>query len=528
MAAVFAQSEGINLLRQALAYRHGLVQGADLPASQLSDAMPFLIQVLARQADALDYACQQLSAGADDVWEAAVAYFKHVCFIDAKDSYRVLGLSPWSTPAQIKARYRQLIRLFHPDRGLLSRRDQEQDFAALINDAYKALTKDAAAATSWSADARQGSGSNDGKVSASARKTPRQSYMARMVSGLGLYRFSPSMIWLVLTLFAVTFVAERYWQNRNSNNLLDNGDYQSQLIASKAKIAPAPAKVVVAVSDAKSAAEEMPAETEVVSGAVIGMVPADNAKPEAGQPDAPPAVKPEVVNTNALQPAPSQPPAKLPVAAKLVAQPVPAVKKEAAKPVSVKAEVAVAQPPQPAANNSMALLFATTIDQKPKVTAVVAATDAAAESQRIPAVKGGQKYAQLIRLLPERTEPSEAELDALIQRFVSSYNQGNLESLMLLLDETVETDEPGGKAGLQTAYARLFNKSQAREMQLKPLTLQHQGDAVLAITDYQVSVLMTGKSEPRYYRGSLRIEVARIDGDPRVIGFYNFPERVER
>jgi hypothetical protein len=138
---VSAEIEGTKVLRQALAYQQGLAQVLPLPVSSLSQAMPFLIKILGRQQDALQYACKQLDTGAEVVWQAAVSYFKYVYFSDIRDSHRVLGLDPWSTPAEVKQRYRELIRLFHPDRGLLSPADQKQDYAALINTAYKALSQ---------------------------------------------------------------------------------------------------------------------------------------------------------------------------------------------------------------------------------------------------------------------------------------------------------------------------------------------------------------------------------------------------
>lgn len=56
-----------------------------------------------------------------------------------KDSYRILGLSPTATDEEIKKRYRELMKLYHPD---LHTNDEEAATKAQdINEAYENLTK---------------------------------------------------------------------------------------------------------------------------------------------------------------------------------------------------------------------------------------------------------------------------------------------------------------------------------------------------------------------------------------------------
>ena len=69
--------------------------------------------------------------------EAAIAFVKRACFAPDNTHYQVLGLKPEAiNPATLRARYRTLIRLAHPDMGVCG---LPHDAAGLVNRAHEVL-----------------------------------------------------------------------------------------------------------------------------------------------------------------------------------------------------------------------------------------------------------------------------------------------------------------------------------------------------------------------------------------------------
>lgn len=516
MVDVSAEIEGTKVLRQALAHQQGLAQLPPLPVSTRSQAMPFLIMILDRQQDALHRACKQLDTGAEDVWQAAVSYFKYVYFRDAHDPHRVLGLDPWSTPAEVKQRYRQLIRLFHPDRGLLSPADQEQDYAALINTAYKALSQARAAESAGAADLNSVRTSKRWAGAGHPNKpwAPKQSYVAGLVSSLGLYKLTPRAIWQGLMALAVLFVLNSYWDSRHVNSLVD--DQYTQVASVSAQVSPELSPPTAAPNtttlQAKPAGGDL--TVKIQSSTIAPATQARTVQPAS--PPKPGLSQPIVIN-------PTQP-LTLPPPTATAVKKAPSPSAETAKPIAPPA------PPQPSqAPHSLALTLAANLSQQPQAVVAEAINDSVAEAKHPqPVANNSQHVVQSPPPMPRQAQPSHETFEALMQRFVTNYNEGNLDSLMSLFDDAVKTDEEGGKPGLRATYTRFFNQSAARELQLKHITLQNQGDRLLAMSDYQVTVLSAGNAAPKLYRGRLRTEMANSEGEARLIAFYHFPERATR
>lgn len=513
---VSAEIEGTKVLRQALAHQQGLAQAPPFTDSALSQAMPFLIKILSRQQDALHRACKQLDTGAEVVWQAAVSYFKYVYFRDVRDPHRVLGLDPWSTPAEVKQRYRQLIRLFHPDRGLLSPADQEQDYAALINTAYKALSQGRAAETAGAADLNFVHTSKRWAGAGHPNKpwAPKQSYRAGLVSSLGLYKLTPRTIWLGLMALAVLFVLNSYWDSRHVNSLVDE---------QYAQVASVSAQVTTELSTPTAAPYAATLQAKPAGGDLTLQVQASSNAPATQARTVQPASPTKLRLAQPIATNPSQSLTLSPLIATAV--------KKASRP-SAETATPIAPPalPQPSqAHHSLALTLATNLSQQPQAAVAEPIIDSMPEAKPPPpAANNSQHLVQSPPIIPKQVQPSHKAFEALMQRFVTNYNEGNLDSLMSLFDDAVKTGEEGGKAGLRATYTRFFNQSDARELQIKHITLQNQGDRLLAMSDYQVSVLPAGNTAPKHYRGRLRTEMANGEGEARLIAFYHFPEQASR
>lgn len=123
----------LDVYRQPLRYRalwddphYALPEGVG-NLLDLANASP---EVLANYAEHLYTSGEELAA--------AIHFFIHQALLaEGRDAYRVLGLTPSASPAQIKSHYRKLMRLYHPDRGMAD--EWREVYAPRINQAYSRL-----------------------------------------------------------------------------------------------------------------------------------------------------------------------------------------------------------------------------------------------------------------------------------------------------------------------------------------------------------------------------------------------------
>jgi hypothetical protein len=123
-----------------------LVNGSVDPLSKIyfleqAEAVLFLMQVANLEPVSMGMAEEWTGESPAQIRQAIVAYLEHACLSQHADHYRILGLLPQSSSDAIRQHYRQMIKLFHPDRSVVSDPAKAQAYAALINQAYAALNK---------------------------------------------------------------------------------------------------------------------------------------------------------------------------------------------------------------------------------------------------------------------------------------------------------------------------------------------------------------------------------------------------
>jgi hypothetical protein len=106
-----------------------------------SAAVLFLMQAANLEPVAVGMAMKWTGEPAERIRQAIVRYLEHACLSQDKDPYRTLALLPQSSSDAVRQHYRQMMKLFHPDHGLVSDPAKAQGYAALINQAYAALNK---------------------------------------------------------------------------------------------------------------------------------------------------------------------------------------------------------------------------------------------------------------------------------------------------------------------------------------------------------------------------------------------------
>jgi hypothetical protein len=129
--AVF--SLALDFYRQPLRHRGWVNAARPLPAG----AEDLLASVTAGSGSLVRRAAS-LGVTPEELRAAGRFFIHQVWLVEGADPYRTLGLTPGASLEQIRAHYRKLIRLYHPDRaGALGEWDTA--YAARINRAYRLL-----------------------------------------------------------------------------------------------------------------------------------------------------------------------------------------------------------------------------------------------------------------------------------------------------------------------------------------------------------------------------------------------------
>lgn len=125
--------QALDVYRQPLRYR---ALWAD-PHYALPEGVGDLLDLALAPPEALDGPAARLHASQEEL-AAAIHFFIHQALLaEEGDAYRVLGLTPAATPGQVKAHYRKLMSLYHPDRD--AGNEWNAIYAPRINQAYNIL-----------------------------------------------------------------------------------------------------------------------------------------------------------------------------------------------------------------------------------------------------------------------------------------------------------------------------------------------------------------------------------------------------
>ena len=135
-----ATAAGLLIIEHAFQVANNPDQNDITPTSKLALGMPFLLEIANEDVEAIAIAEKALGQPPERIREVAIQYLKNAYLEHTENPYRVLGITPWSSFDDAKDRYRQLIRLFHPDRGTLVSKS-DFDYAANINSAFTSVSE---------------------------------------------------------------------------------------------------------------------------------------------------------------------------------------------------------------------------------------------------------------------------------------------------------------------------------------------------------------------------------------------------
>jgi len=101
------------------------------------------------------------------------------------------------------------------------------------------------------------------------------------------------------------------------------------------------------------------------------------------------------------------------------------------------------------------------------------------------------------------------ELDRLMTKFTSAYEQGALENFMSVFHEKATTNDRDNKAGIQADYSSLFNATETRAMEFQDLDWETGQTKAVGNADFVVTVVRKGGAEPRSFKGKITLTVEK-------------------
>ncbi|KPJ95840.1 MAG: hypothetical protein AMJ53_01880, partial [Gammaproteobacteria bacterium SG8_11] len=108
--------------------------------------------------------------------------------------------------------------------------------------------------------------------------------------------------------------------------------------------------------------------------------------------------------------------------------------------------------------------------------------------------------------------PGKEELRTLLQKFVSSYNRGDLEGLISLFSQEARTNDRTNINEIREDYAELFQTTKSREIILSDITWKFTANTAVASGLFEAKIQPTTNRKTNIYRGKIRIAVTKYEG----------------
>jgi hypothetical protein len=107
---------------------------------------------------------------------------------------------------------------------------------------------------------------------------------------------------------------------------------------------------------------------------------------------------------------------------------------------------------------------------------------------------------------------SQAELAALIKRFIFVYEAGDINQFLTLFDQNVRTNDQSTKEGLREDYEGLFKTTDLRQMTLGNVNWDLRDNKADGWGNFEVKVRKKGETQIKAFVGSLTFNVEKNDG----------------
>ena len=464
---------------------------------KLPEGMLLLLRIAAGDSQAIELGQSMSNETGSAVSEAAVMFIQHLMFYPGSSSFRVLGVEPSASDAQIKEHYRWLVRWLHPDRNA---DEWDAVYAERVTLAWQDLrTPDRRLAYEESlahdAPAPEWIPPPAAPLTPAPRLRPAAPAPKEFVLSARTVRRLPAMILAGFTLCAAAVLGLQYYPVQDppavGAEASDAGDpaQGADLAASAARIRDAE---YVASAD-EPAMPAPPAPVAIAQTPPAQLVPAQREPAMAAAP----------------APMATAPVAQAPIAATSIAAAPPkvAIAMRPTPPAKLPAQAAAAPAP-PLAMTKAAIRKAAAMPQ----TLLVQDTEAAAVATSAAATVSAPSESTAAPV----AKMDEAAARDVILRFRSAYASGNLNQVRSLLARNSANLEKEQAATLKT-YRKLFESSVSRHMEISNPSWLGNRDSAILVASFEAWIQPVGKSEERRVQGDIRFDLQNEDGQMRII-----------
>ncbi len=142
---------------------------------------------------------------------------------------------------------------------------------------------------------------------------------------------------------------------------------------------------------------------------------------------------------------------------------------------------------------------------------------------------GEEKLDVAIAATPKQSTPERfttAPLSTLMQRFVSSYDTGNLDQFMSLFTEDAHTNERRNRNEIRADYDDLFQTTDQRQLTLIDVNWEPGNHTVQGWGRFEVKVRKKGRLEVTTYVGGLKFQVEKPGPQLRITHLYHTQTKV--
>jgi TolA protein len=458
-------------------------------------------------ANAIDQALIKRNVEPSDVANLALSLLERFLFADGADAFAQLGLTPQTTEAEIRSRYKRLVRVFHPDRQLgdadwLHECTQKLNLA--LDEALK-LTQ-APAPSFGQTTAKKPAAAKERYGTRYAGPSKRDQMRAKlgtaqtlqrkvfMILG-GLAAFSVFYLWISMpklsdadndaTAMATTTQPQRKMnldlqsqpqvseapQDKPSEDLLDEiKKAEAQRLAKRVEQEQQALALALAQQKAELEAEKKRLEEEK---RIL------KAQAEAQQQAAARAAKEAEAKRQAELKRQQEESARIAEAKRLAEEKQRAEQKQKQKQQEQKAlELALAQ--QQAAERA------------------AKEAEAKRQAEKEAAEKREREHAAKARLVKDTA--------AFLKEYVKRYNEGDLDAFIALFTEDARMNHAKGKAAIQKAYVKLFDSTTNRDLKITVMAIQPSDNGADVEVSYVLTYLNSSSSNERL-TGEIKFEL---------------------
>lgn len=551
MMTARAQSHATNarLLKSVLA-QYRSTPNSPLEAEQVENTL-ILLRLANEEAEVMQWAIEDTGASATELQAAAIHFIEHQCLQRATDFYRILALNPWSTLEELKMHYRLLMRIFHPDRGLVNAQLAEQ-YSARINQAYSMLKVEMAKFAPSSAQMRPPK-TLANPIALQRGNAQRLRHGLRIFFLQRLRLVSPATLLLLFALLAAGTVYVVVMPDLAKPNTLavirgqapGGLGYEESIGVTERSFAGSEAENTAIRLSQLDTIEPDTDHAELKKSEAAHL---EASYREASSLARAPAGMPTQPIVSALR-APQKRLQTADVSSQTTANP-PSVLDQQGLPTvpTVKHSSVTKVIPNPTSSTRQATVSATATitvaptspDSPPSRLTLPSAVHGTVESARNGASSTVQPLASTLaptasithvaakrgsEAVSEGSAISPADLRQLVFLFVDGYQRGDIETFARAFAQDVQSDEGNGLAALQAAYQEVFSRTAEREMILKNLHWEANNQAMVGDALYRVNIKPSPQTGVKSSTGKLRFDVRRTNQEAKITAFYYVVDR---